>query len=1182
MADDSTKFVVASSLTASFPSVENCASTEGEEKDANFSNALDKPQLIAECRTLIVCERYQAAQRLIRQIEATTVDPPPIREEANSEVESTSKEQFIEFLSIKADCLFALAEYDELLPVLTTLSAHYAEDVVESGEIQLRLGNMRLAGGHYSDAVKIFAHEMEKSHTRVEAYRLAGEMDGESQILSEKKSSITKDPQLHYLATLSCLAKSMLLVHDVKGAEEQLQMAKEVSEQLLNFPSNPTSKSTRQQSERLKGVDFSRSEVMLVVADMMSVKAGVMVVKGLWEKARMVQSEVLQIREKSGASDLAKADALCAVAESHLRMCNFLAAQPLLDIAYSMRRDALSEHHHLVAEVHFLKGKLLLATGMYHQSIKAFETALSTMKWSICGKEVESVDQAMKGDAHPRIAQLLQSLGDVKYRLGYISESRLHYDASLTIYQSLCKANGVEEGSCPDIAQSLYALAKVHTGLGLFTDAFAYLKKSTDIFERYQVNIDVDSLIETEQAMVWKIHLSVLLCAVQECEELTNSVGERICLLVGRKHIYVADCLTTLGNYCRVRGRYADAAKMFKKALDMKLEMLGEHHPEIAEIQHYYAVCLRATGDYIAAGDMSTQSINYFVHHFGKASVWFALSLYERSQLQRDVGDYDRARNGYISTLKLIKQQIGEENFYFGKVLHDAGECFRLADEIQLASSALRKALMVQKKLFGPSSIAICETQVTLLESSLDEFGTIEQCEKDMSEFQCALIQVEQNLGPQHPYANYVAANIGLCKNVLAVAYMEWRMYDKLVQLAGREHETVRVLNDLLSTEMHQQFLGADRHELTPARPLEYRSKSNKVPEVIFKKVSAENMLDIPDEVLDSLHLPGQVAIDTALNYFQKSSQLALSEYHPWVLRFGGYLVDDEDLLGSGGEGMSTSATDARSGHEPALARCEVEMVGDEASSALLQGAGPAQVTQISAQNDNNSQNNGTCEDDKASTKATPLRRSIIRPQKQRSISEPVDDAVFAIKRQSDADFLSCIQASLLNEFEVELRDEKFNKPSDPVEKTVHVPIQREGSSIVDMRRESVKVKNMPVFDNPALRFRKYAERTTLRRRRGLPEGVVVGHAGLRTSFLQKLANMEVAKEYISTALSPSASPTRAQSSKARSLSPKNRRDVLRDRNGDVVMDTTEGKQLILKEMSKRGIPESPIPMQGK
>jgi tetratricopeptide (TPR) repeat protein len=1254
--DDKEHFIEDSSERACSPPHEVCLedSEKSEKNEMNDAAIIIDQQnvnrFLAESRGLSDMGAYHAAEELVMRIQkAASGEAANFREKEEEEELAPplvtdirrgpslcrgqqplvlSSDQMIELAFIKVECMLVLGRHAELPALIESLIRRCPVDQLKGGQLYMWLGDMHSFNGRVADAQKLYGHVVQKIVPLVDDNPLSDDGFDATDGTMTIQQCVDEVPQMHLLVALAKLAAAMLAMDDVKGAERQLELARDVSEELLLYSdasTNPSRSASREGGGLTGSEDYRarehkssipyRGATMRAVADMMAVKAEILVVKGNWGKAKLVQEEVLKIRRTyAGLHHPSTADALCALADSHIRLCNYREVPSLIDEASAIRLKVYATGHPRLADMDYIKGRYLSAVGMYNQAIDTLSRALEGWQTYLCALVVTQGDRNHENNGdeihedslqtHPQIARILHSIGDTRFHLGYMQAAQKDMDACMTMRQKLCRRDRIDTKGSSMLADSYFSMARLYVGLGRFTDALSYSDECVEIWRRLQEKAGIDSMVEVLVAITWRVHVLVCRGTVQDIKEVTSSLGRNICAILGKHHMHVADCLKVLGDYCAFRGKFADADKLYRKALDTSTQLLGEHHPEVACIQHSYAACLRARGDYMAAGDMSTQSINYYVHHFGTDSVWFAFSLHERSQLQRDVGDIDRARNGYVSALKLIKQSIGEDNAHFARVLYNAGECFRLAEEAELARTVLEKALLLREAHYGSDSLAVYEVRVSLLEYALDEFGALEQVEKDVRQLEELWQCIAQLVGPQHPYTMYVRANVGLGKNVMAVTYMEWRMEEKLVELAGRDHECVRCLQQLLSA--HANTGDPNEVQKTSARkPLssgaikQRKSASGKVPQAALNRNDETNhlkMLIIPDAVLEQIDLPGQREIDQALDYFEMAPQLEFSEFHPWVLRFGGYIAVDDDSNGDVGAG------DGRHSHEVSGTECTLDGFmnhSDSTMEEMASGEGACLQSGVHVQSDLLQRLSSTLP---ALTPRRSLGKSTIRPQRPWGKRAPTggdddcEDDDHDINRAAElpeggdgaegeasdthtrvsassagSDLLSDIQHRLSGAGscgDVTIPDHGA-QPLDPEEKIVHVAMQLQGSAGIVMQRQSLRVKNEPLYENPVVVVDTNTGRdikmTLLRRKKRLPGAP--GNIHTRTSFVTKMQTVEAARDYIQKSLYAPLQPTSPKkSSKMRSSKSSPRRRVLRgdvgqskrgqvlDRNGAVVV----------------------------
>ncbi len=61
-------------------------------------------------------------------------------------------------------------------------------------------------------------------------------------------------------------------------------------------------------------------------------------------------------------------------------------------------------------------------------------------------------------------------------------------------------------------------------------------------------------------------------------------------------HPWVAECLHDLAELLRGLGRYGEAEPLYRRALEIPSDKLGERHPDVAETLDHHAALLTASG----------------------------------------------------------------------------------------------------------------------------------------------------------------------------------------------------------------------------------------------------------------------------------------------------------------------------------------------------------------------------------------------------------------------------------------------------------------------------------------------------------------------------------------------------------------------------------------------------------
>lgn len=215
----------------------------------------------------------------------------------------------------------------------------------------------------------------------------------------------------------------------------------------------------------------------------------------------------------------------------------------------------------------------------------------------------------------------------------------------------------------------------------------------------------------------------------------------------GDKHLEVAKSLDRLGQVLKLMAEYPEAEKLDREALTMRRELLGDENVETAHSVYQLADVLGRMGDFAAAEPLIRESIDLQnrLHRenspeMAQAFEGLALNLY-------DQGNYDEPIPLMRKALALRRELHGGPHPDLAEALNNLGFLLGEAGEYQESEELMREALAMKRKLLGDSHPEIA-MGLNNLAFSLHDRKEYTEAEKLYRE---ALAMQRETLGNDHP-----------------------------------------------------------------------------------------------------------------------------------------------------------------------------------------------------------------------------------------------------------------------------------------------------------------------------------------------------------------------------------------------------------------------------------------------
>jgi non-specific serine/threonine protein kinase/serine/threonine-protein kinase len=217
--------------------------------------------------------------------------------------------------------------------------------------------------------------------------------------------------------------------------------------------------------------------------------------------------------------------------------------------------------------------------------------------------------------------------------------------------------------------------------------------------------------------------------------------------LLGEQHPRVADSLHTLGVQRENMGAFDEARRLYERALEVYRDMLGPDSGATGQLLSNLCHVHWRLGRYDRALEQCDRALANLTSIYGPESVQVSNVLFNKAVVLNELGRSAEARPLAERVLEIRKKVLGPTHTQVGWALHDLGyTLLNLADN-DAARPLLERALAVQETALGPDShaVSMCLQQLTRL--CLAE-GDLDAAREASAR---ALAIRESVFGPDHP-----------------------------------------------------------------------------------------------------------------------------------------------------------------------------------------------------------------------------------------------------------------------------------------------------------------------------------------------------------------------------------------------------------------------------------------------
>ena len=250
-----------------------------------------------------------------------------------------------------------------------------------------------------------------------------------------------------------------------------------------------------------------------------------------------------------------------------------------------------------------------------------------------------------------------------------------------------------------------------------------------------------------------------------------------------------ADVFHVMGAYLLERGQYALAEPLLQKALDLRRNLLGDEHEDIAASLDQAASLYYYQGRYGEAEPLLQDALAIRKRLLGDEHPDVAQSLNNLALLYKNQGRYGEAEPLYQDALAMKKRLLGDEHPDVALSLNNLAVLYYNQGRYGKAEPLYQDALAMRKRLLGDEHPDVAQ--------SLNNLATLYQRQDRYGDAQPLLIEtvnlVRQLLGHEHP-------NLAISLNNLARCYRETAGYDRAEDLC---QEALAIAQAALPTD-HQ------------------------------------------------------------------------------------------------------------------------------------------------------------------------------------------------------------------------------------------------------------------------------------------------------------------------------------------------------------------------------------------
>ncbi len=280
-------------------------------------------------------------------------------------------------------------------------------------------------------------------------------------------------------------------------------------------------------------------------------------------------------------------------------------------------------------------------------------------------RQALGVHRQVYGDQDPRVPGSLNKLALVHHDLGEYRQARTLYEEGVEL--QLRAGVEAEERAASPLTSNL---ALLHHDLGNYRIAERMYRETAAL--RRRVLGEHPLLADSLDGLGTTLHARGALAETETF--LRRALGLRLELL-GDEDRDVARSQTHLGRLLCDLGRLAEAEDLLDRALEQRLVLLGEHHPEVAATLESMAVCQAAGGELEEAEGLYRRALTIYRASMPEAHPLSVDILLELADLLQRRGESARAEVLLRQAVAIRQRALPEGSWQLAEARSALGGC---------------------------------------------------------------------------------------------------------------------------------------------------------------------------------------------------------------------------------------------------------------------------------------------------------------------------------------------------------------------------------------------------------------------------------------------------------------------------------------------------------------------------
>jgi len=287
-------------------------------------------------------------------------------------------------------------------------------------------------------------------------------------------------------------------------------------------------------------------------------------------------------------------------------------------------------------------------------------------------------------------------------------------------------------------------IGRVYQGLGLHDRAIPLLEDALSTRQRLSIN-EASLVAESMSGLAWSVEMKGRNADAERLYRGALALNREV---LGDDHLDVAKSRENLAGLLRVQAKYDEAESLYREALALRMKRQGESHLDVAENLHDIAQVLHDTGRYAEAEPLFRRALSTRRAGLGEDHPEVADNMNNLALTLQSRGHYSQAESLFRESLALRRKVLGQEHPDVGNSLNNLALILDAEGKADEAESLFRQAITLRRKILGEGHQLLGNTMRNLGQL-LHTRGEFEEAE---SLYRESLAIFRKRLGDEHPY----------------------------------------------------------------------------------------------------------------------------------------------------------------------------------------------------------------------------------------------------------------------------------------------------------------------------------------------------------------------------------------------------------------------------------------------